>query len=225
MFVGHIGVGLALKKVEPKLNLGTLLFASLFLDFLFGMFVLAGWEQIIVPENYAQLHYLNFSFPYSHSLAAGIVWSLVVFGVTYMIWRGEKHSRFSASLTLSGAVLIHWICDWIVHPPQLPIAGINSNQVGLGLWNHLQIALTLEATLMVVGMVLYLNAVKETNQKGRWVILGFISVIGLFALIGQAKVTLVPDVTTIAGSMIVQVLVVCGIVAWFDRDRDREIDK
>jgi|GEM_PF-4234147 len=30
MFVGHIGVGLALNKAVPKLNLGALVFASLF---------------------------------------------------------------------------------------------------------------------------------------------------------------------------------------------------
>ena len=30
MFVGHIGMGLALKRAEPRLNLGALIFCSLF---------------------------------------------------------------------------------------------------------------------------------------------------------------------------------------------------
>jgi len=49
MFVGHIGVGLALKKAEPKLNLGALIFASLFLDVLLGVFILIETES--KPEN------------------------------------------------------------------------------------------------------------------------------------------------------------------------------
>ena len=84
MFVGHLGVGLTLKKIEPKINLGILFFASLFIDFLLGLFVLAGLEQVIVPNAYSQLHYLNFSFPYSHGLLAVVIWSLILFGVTYL---------------------------------------------------------------------------------------------------------------------------------------------
>lgn len=84
VFIGHLGAGLALKKVAPELNPGLLLFAALFLDVLPGLFVLAGIEQIIVPVNYVQLHYLNFIFPWSHSLLATFIWSLLAFGVTYV---------------------------------------------------------------------------------------------------------------------------------------------
>ena len=42
MFVGHYGIGLALKKVEPKLSLGLLIFGAIMLDFLFGLFLLSG---------------------------------------------------------------------------------------------------------------------------------------------------------------------------------------
>ncbi len=107
MFVGHLGVGLALKRAEPKLNLGVLLFASLFLDILLGFFILAGFEQVIVPDAYSQLHYLNFSFPYSHSLLAVVVWSLVAFGVTYLGWIGDTRSKLKASIVISTAVLLH----------------------------------------------------------------------------------------------------------------------
>ena len=74
MFVGHLGVGLALKKIEPKINLGILFFASLFIDILLGLFILADLEQVMVPNAYSQLHYLHFSFPYSHSLFAVVIW-------------------------------------------------------------------------------------------------------------------------------------------------------
>ena len=75
MFVGHLGVGLGLKKVEPEVNLGLLFFATLLLDFLLGIFVLMGIEQVHVPADYASLHYLMFTFPYSHGLLASLIWA------------------------------------------------------------------------------------------------------------------------------------------------------
>ena len=49
MFVGHLGVGLALSSRSRRFRLGTLLGAALLLDVLLGIFVLAGMEQVIVP--------------------------------------------------------------------------------------------------------------------------------------------------------------------------------
>ena len=55
MLIGHLGVGLALKKTEPKINVGWLFFMALFFDFLLGIFVLLGLEQVQIPENYDEL--------------------------------------------------------------------------------------------------------------------------------------------------------------------------
>ena len=50
MFIGHYGIGLALKKVEPRLSLGLLIFGAIMLDILFGLFLLSGIEHAkIVP--------------------------------------------------------------------------------------------------------------------------------------------------------------------------------
>lgn len=73
MFVGHLGVALGLKRAEPRLNLGLLCFATLLLDFLLGLFVLLGIEQVHVPATYAALHYLTFTFPFSHGLLAHLL--------------------------------------------------------------------------------------------------------------------------------------------------------
>ena len=51
MFVGHYAVSLALKKVEPKLNLGWTFFAVMLLDALLGLFVLLGIEKATIPAN------------------------------------------------------------------------------------------------------------------------------------------------------------------------------
>jgi hypothetical protein len=68
MFVGHLGVGLALASRSPRFRLGTLLGAAMLLDALLGVFVLAGMEQVIVPPSFGNARYLEFVFPYSHGL-------------------------------------------------------------------------------------------------------------------------------------------------------------
>jgi len=220
VFAGHLGVGLALKKAAPELNLGVLLFASLFLDVLLGFLVLAGIEKVIVPDTYSQLHYLNFSFPYSHSLLAVVVWSLVAFGVARTGWLGGTGAKLKASVAISAAVLFHWICDWIEHPPQLPVAGDNSRMLGLGLWNDLEIALALEVLLVIAGTAIYLRTAKRIGRSGRWGILLLMVLLTAVAVTGQATVTQAPEQNAIAVSMIVQALVVCGLAVWIDRNRE-----
>ena len=56
MFVGHLGVALALSARSRRFRLGALLGAVLLLDVLLGAFVLAGWEHVIVPPEIARAH-------------------------------------------------------------------------------------------------------------------------------------------------------------------------
>jgi hypothetical protein len=46
MFIGHFGVGFALKRVAPRTSLGTLMAASQLLDLLWPWFLLLGWERV-----------------------------------------------------------------------------------------------------------------------------------------------------------------------------------
>jgi len=218
MFVGHIGVGLALKKVAPEINLGALLFASLLLDILLGVFVLAGVETIIVPAEYARLHYLTFRFPYSHSLVAVIGWSVAALGVSYGLWnRNGSKARLRVSVTVAAAVLLHWACDWLVHPPQLPVMAGNSSLLGLGLWNHLELALLVEVLLVAIGLTLYLRSTSRISRMKRWGMVAFISLLTVMAVAGQTMVTQAPQPVAVAASLLLQVLVVCGVAVWLDR--------
>ena len=220
MFVGHIGVGLALKKAEPKLNLGALIFASLLLDVLLGVFILTGLEQVAVPDNYDQLHYLHFIFPYSHSLLAGVAWSTIAFGVTFSLWSEKQcRSKLTAASTIFAAVMLHWICDWIEHPPQLPVSTANSKLLGLGLWDHLELALILECGLVAIGLWLYLGVAKSIGKRARWTIVGFIGILTAVAVAGQANMAVSPEPNALAISMIAQTLVVTAIAFWIDRNR------
>ena len=54
MFLGHYGVAFALKRVEPKISLGTLFVATQLVDLLWGVFLLLGWEHVVAPHAEAQ---------------------------------------------------------------------------------------------------------------------------------------------------------------------------
>ncbi len=222
MFIGHIGTGLILKKIEPKINLGLIFFASLFLDFLLGIFALIGFEKIIIPSNYEHLHYLNFIFPYSHSFLAGTGWAFIVFCVTWIFWdRKNTKSIPKASFTMSAAVLLHWIGDWIEHPPQLPFSSSNSKQLGLGLWNNLEFALTLEVLLMITGLTLYFRITQNINRKGKWGILILMCLLTPIAILGQLTVEQKPEPFAVAISIVVQILVIAGIATVLDRNKNK----
>lgn len=218
MFAGHLAAGLALKKVDRRINLGWLFFAALFHDFLLGILVLFRFERIIIPTDFAQQHYLTFTFPYSHSLAASIVWSLLAFGITYAVlprWTSQERKR--AGLTLSLAVFSHFVFDWIVHVPDLPLWSDASPKIGLGLWNDLTIAMIVEVALVVVGFVLYLVTIKpksNLNRYGLGILLLFVS---SMTVMGQLLAETPPPSTGAAMSWILQPFLICGLAFWFDK--------
>jgi hypothetical protein len=102
--------------------------------------------------------------PYTHSLIAAVLWSVAA--VVLSKWLlGIK--SISAALWIGAAVFSHWILDLLVHRPDLPIYD-DTMKVGLGLWNCPAIAISLEAALLFVGMILYLKTTKPINLVGRF---------------------------------------------------------
>ena len=153
MFVGHYGVSFAAKKAEPAIPLWVLFIAVQLLDVLWAPFVLLGIEKVrIVPgitaSNPLDLYYM----PYTHSLLAAIGWSVVAF----LVYRVVRPVPPRAAAIVGVAVFSHWVLDFLVHRPDLPLYD-NTAKVGLGLWNLPAVALGLEALLLFGAMWLYLR--------------------------------------------------------------------
>ena len=153
MFVGHYGISFAAKKDEPAIPLWVLFIAVQLLDVLWAPFVLLGIEKVrIVPgittSNPLDLYYM----PYTHSLLAAIAWSLVAF----LVYRAVRPVPSRAAAIVGLAVFSHWVLDFLVHRPDLPLYD-NTAKVGLGLWNLPAVALGLEALLLFGAMWLYLR--------------------------------------------------------------------
>ena len=76
MFIGHIAVALAAKRVAPRTSLGTLAVAVELTDLLWPIFLLLGWEQVRIVPGITVVTPLDFvSYPISHSLLADIGWA------------------------------------------------------------------------------------------------------------------------------------------------------
>src|SRR5688500_9190459 len=141
MFVGHYGVSFAAKKADDSIPLWLLFIAVQWLDVVWAPLILLGIEKVrIVPgftaTNPLDLYYM----PYTHSLVAALLWSATAFVVYRFGWR---HADRRGALVVAGAVFSHWVLDFIVHRPDLPLYD-NSAKVGLGLWNVPPVAFGLE---------------------------------------------------------------------------------
>ena len=185
MFVGHYGIGFAVKKSAPSVPLWVLFIAVQLLDVVWAPFVLLGIEKVrIVPgitaSNPLDLYYM----PYTHSLIAAILWSV---GALALYRVAMPRSPKSEAPFVGVAVFSHWVLDFIVHRPDLPLYD-NVAKVGLGLWNLPVVAFGLEAAILFGGMWLY-----PRTQAGRRTAM---AVFGVIMLAIQAYVFFGPPPTS-----------------------------
>jgi len=217
MLVGHLGAGLAAKAVEPRLNLGTLFAAALFLDIIFWSLLLAGIEAAHVPADFASRHYLTFTFPYSHSLVGAVLLSLL-FALAWAAWRARD--KAGERILLSGAVIValtvfsHWVLDWLVHVPEMPLAP-GGAATGLGLWQHQPAAIILELLLAAIALAAFLARARMSPWRklavcAVTVLLGGLTAMGAFAA------TPPPAADIFAASSLGLIALAVGVAAWAD---------
>ena len=219
MFAGHLGVGLALKKADKRINLGWLFFASLLPDFILGILVLTGIEKIIIPPNYDHLHYVRFDFPFSHGLTAIIVWSLLVFGLAKLMWPKDSKGNTKPAMILAAAVFLHFLADLVVHIAEIPVLGRDSYKIGLGLWNHLTFGLLLEVGLAVAGIIIYLKCTKGSGFLANYGILLSMILLTTFTVVGMTMAPAPPNTTGPALTFIIQPIIISALAFWLDRKR------
>jgi hypothetical protein len=213
MFLGHFGVALGSKPVAPRVSLGTLFLAAQFLDLLWPLFVLAGIETVRIAPGITRVTPLDFvHYPYSHSLAAAIVWSLALGGIY-----GIRRRWARGGLIVGALVLSHWVLDFITHRPDLPIAPGLATRVGLGLWNSLPGTLFAEGALFLGGAAISMRATEPRDRIGSWGSAGLLLVlasISLASFFGPPP----PGPTAVAWAGLAMWLLI-GWGYWIDRHR------
>lgn len=164
MFIGHFALGFALKRAAPRTNLGLLIASVEFVDLIWPILLLLGIERVEVDPGNTAFTPLNFVYyPYSHSLAAAIVWSVLFGGIYYAV---SKYKR--GALIIAIGVLSHWFLDLIVHRPDLTLYPGGTEKFGLGMWNSFAATMIVETAMFVVGVWLYTSMTKPRDAIGRW---------------------------------------------------------
>jgi hypothetical protein len=213
MFAGHIGAALAIGRAERRVNVGLFIAAALMLDFLLWLFVLAGWESVAIPADFADTHQAEFVFPYSHGLLASIVWSAVA-GLIGSAFCSQPRTKWRIGALLALAVLSHWVLDAMVHRRELPLAGPASPAMGLGLWNHLPLALLLEAAIVVVGVFLFVSGVGRRKPTAL-VLLTVVAMV--FTAMGMTVAPAPPSAKAMASGSLATLVFVCALAGWCGR--------
>lgn len=219
MFIGHYGVALALKRVEPRVSLGTLFVAAQLVDIAWGATILLGWERVVIHPGWTVVTPLQFvDYPITHSLLAGVLWAAAA-AIVWYTWPTKDTNRHGRAATIIAlAVLSHWFLDAVVHVPDLPLTGNDSLKVGLGLWNSVALTYTVEFALLGLGLALYLSGGSRKHEvRPAWAV-AFVVLLGalyLVATLGPPP----PSITAIGLGDIALMLTLAALAGWVDRAR------
>jgi hypothetical protein len=212
VFLGHYGVALAAKRAAPENSMGVLVLAAQWLDGIWPIFLLLGWERVAIVPGITRMVPLDFeSYPWSHSLLMTAVWSALIGGV--VTWR----VGFRAGTVAGLCVTSHWFLDVLMHRPDLPLYPGGTTRLGLGLWNSAAATWILEALFFLGGVWLYLRTTTAADRVGRW---SFWAFVAFLAVIEVANFTgpPPPSVTAIAW-VTLSLWLTIPWAAWFDRHR------
>jgi hypothetical protein len=214
MFVGHLGAGLAAKRLAPRLNLAVLFLAAMLLDALLWIFVLLGLEQVHVPKNFAKVHYLTFTFPYSHGLIASLVWSAAAYLAAGACgWRG------AAGLLIAATVFSHFVLDAVVHVVGLPLMGPGSYHLGLGLWRHTGLELAVECAIGGLGWWMYVGSARAVRGAARWGLGALVVLCALLTVMGALAKEPPPSTEAMAAVSLATIGILSLLAGWLDRQR------
>jgi len=198
MFIGHFAVAFAAKRAAPRTSLGVTFAAAQLVDMLWPIFLLLGWEQVRIEPNANPFLTLDFtSYPWTHSLAMGVVWGAVFGGLYFAVTKYKRGAIVVALLVPS-----HWVLDAVVHQPDLPLYPGGTARIGLGLWSSPQAAIIVEAILFLAGVTAYATVTQARDRIGRYglvALAAFLVLLYVASIVGPPP----PNVTVLAWTALV----------------------
>lgn len=196
----------------PRVNLALPLAAAFWVDMVWPVFLLLGVEQVRIDPGNTAFTPLDFvHYPWTHSLAAAIGWS-VLFGLACL-----KIGRREA-LILGLIVFSHWVLDALSHRPDLPLWPGSATMVGLGLWNSVPWTMLVEGAMFAVGAWIYARSAPARDRIGAWAFRGLVALLALIYL-GNALGPPPPSVAAIAVAGLAGFVLFTAWAWWIDRHR------
>lgn len=118
MYIGHLAVAFAAKRVAPKTSLGTLIAASQMVDLIWPILVLTGLEVVVIDPGNIVVTPLYFKkYPYSHSLVAVTGWASL-FALAYWIFTRYRPGRFALWALIIFLIMTYFANVFGPPPPQ-----------------------------------------------------------------------------------------------------------
>lgn len=214
MLLGHYGVALAAKRYAPRTSLGTLILAAQFLDLIWPVFLLAGWERVHIVPGLTKVSPFDFEqYPISHSLLMALVWSALL-GGGYHVFR--RYPRGAAAI--AAGLVSHWFLDLIAHRADLPLSPGSSTKLGLGLWNSIAGTIVIELALLGAGIVLYAGVTRPRDNMGTRSLVALVVVLLLLFFGALLAAPPASERTVAVFSLALWVFVPWGY--WIDRNRE-----
>lgn len=216
MFIGHHAAALMLQSARPRVSLGTLFAGTILLDLVWPLLLLAGVEHVRIAPGITAFTPLDFyDYPITHSLLTALGWSLAA-AVAY--WLARRSAR--GAIIVGGAVLSHWVLDFVAHRPDLPLwpGGV---KVGLGLWHSIPATLTVEVSMFAGALWIYLRATRARGRTGSvalWSLVGFLAVVYVANVMSPPP----PNERALAWAGLAQWLFVPWGY-WIDRHRENRV--
>lgn len=222
MFIGHYSAAFAAGAARPGIPLWHLFVAVQLVDFAWAGLVLAGVERLRLEPGFLAASMLDLQhMPYTHSLVAALLWSLVA-GWAYGRFLAPSASRRRDGIVIGLAVFSHWWLDLIVHAPDLALYP-GGPKVGLGLWQWWGASQLAEIGALLVAAAFYLR-----GRRGRGLsVRGPVVLVLLMALV-QITNALPADEAPAVPVFAVTALAAYALLAlgawWVERERARAAD-
>jgi len=215
LFIGHFAVGFAAKRAAPRTSLTLLVVSALWLDILWPVFLWLGWETVRVQPGITTMSPLDFvSYPWSHSLAMTLVWAALL-GLGYRWWRRYPAGAWWVAI----CVFSHWVLDFLVHRPDLPLYPGGPERVGLGLWNDPLPEVILEVGLFGIGVALYRATTRPRGWAGSLSLASLTLALCLLYLL-DLKGSAPPSVGAVEVVGLVSPWIFALWLVWIDRTRN-----
>ena len=200
MLIGHIGVGLALKKVKPEINTGILISISLLMDVLIAALILFEIDYLSIHSSYEDIAvtpYLYFQTELQPYIFIGFLFSLFL-----LIFNTIRNTRYLSLFILClGIAFFHLSTNWLIHSAQ-----IFSDPEQVQLW--------LSLGLMMIGILFYYSA--HLSLRNKKAVIGAMAFITIISVINRVYGVFIPTQPDVALEILLQSIIICSVIIWID---------